>query len=229
MVPSRRGTPTSIAPSLTSWGQGATTVHDPRVRVLTGPGLPLAGAEAAAVDAAWNGAGGGASPGATGGDRLPVPHATVGQLTEALAGYDVVHVAAHGSHRSDSPMFSSVWLDDGPVSLADLEQERHGASHVVVSACEAGRSRSRGGAALGLASGLLSLGAASVIASVCRVPDETAADLMPRYHALLAAGLPVDESLATAVEDCGLPLAGSFVAWGSPWRRRGTVTGCGHP
>ncbi|WP_158288598.1 hypothetical protein [Ornithinimicrobium flavum] len=41
MAPSRRGRPTTIAPSLTSWGRGETTVAGPRVRVLTGPGLPL--------------------------------------------------------------------------------------------------------------------------------------------------------------------------------------------
>ncbi|WP_158288599.1 CHAT domain-containing protein [Ornithinimicrobium flavum] len=179
------------------------------------------------MSSAWDGAAGAAPPGAPGAGGHGIPHATAAELGEALAGHDVVHVAAHGSHRSDSPMFSSLWLADGPVSLADLEQLRHGASHVVVSACEAGRSRSRGGAALGLASGLLSLGAASVVASVCRVPDETAADLMPRYHAHLSSGLPVDEALAAAVEACDLPLAGSFVAWGSPWRRRGSATGCG--
>lgn len=226
MLPSRRGSPTTIAPSLTSWGQRATEIDDPSVLALTGPGLPLATREVTAVAAAWDdpirvGRDG------DGADHRAGPHATAEQLTRALVEHDVVHVAAHGSHRSESPIFSSLWLADGPVSLADLEQEQHGASHVVVSACDAGRSRSRGGAALGLASGLLGLGASSVVASVCRVPDETAADLMPRYHALLSAGLPVDESLAAAVEACELPLAGSFVAWGSPWRRTVPATGCG--
>jgi CHAT domain-containing protein len=203
MLPSRAGLPTTVAPSLGSWVRGARTIAGPRTASLAGPGLPGALEEAAAVARAWGGS---------------APHelARSADLAAALSASDLVHVAAHGSHRSDSPLFSSLWLEDGPVFLADLERVEGVASHVVVSACEAGRVQARGGAAaLGLASGLLSLGVASVVASPCRVPDATAADLMPRYHRELARGLEVDEALAAASAASDLPLAGAFVAWGS--------------
>lgn len=204
MLPSRAGLPTTAAPSLGSWVRGSRTIAAPVVSALAGPGLPGALAETASVASAW---GGGA----------PRQLARSADLAAGLAGSDLVHVAAHGSHRSDSPLFSSLWLEDGPVFLADLERVERVASHVVVSACEAGRVQARGGAAtLGLASGLLSLGVVSVVASPCRVPDATAADLMPRYHGELAGGRAVDEALATASAASGLPLAGAFVAWGSP-------------
>ena len=206
MLPSRAGLPTTVAPTLGTWVRGARQVAAPRAAVVAGPGLPGAVAECVALAPVW-----GAVP----------PHAlsTSTDLVAGLVGADLVHVAAHGSHRSDSPLFSSVWLSDGPMFLADLERVERTASHVVVSACEAGRGQARGGAAtLGLASGLLSLGVGSVLASPCRVPDLTASAVMPAYHRLLAAGRPVDEAVSEAAGGCDLPLAGAFVAWGSPWR-----------
>lgn len=208
LLPSRAGEPTTVAPSLGTWLRGIRAVERPRVSLLAGPGLPAALEECASVAPVWD---------------VPAPHGlsrTV-DLADALTDADLVHVAAHGSHRSDSPLFSSLWLDDGPLFLTDLERMRHSSSHVVVSACEAGRVRARGGAAtLGLASGLLSLGVSSVVAAPCRVPDATAAALMPAYHRHLARGRAVDEALAAAGEECHLPLAGAFVAWGSPWSVR---------
>jgi CHAT domain-containing protein len=35
------------------------------------------------------------------------------------------HVAAHGVFRADSPMFSSLRLADGPLTVHDLERLRH--------------------------------------------------------------------------------------------------------
>lgn len=141
------------------------------------------------------------------------------QLHAALEGSDVLHVAAHGTHQSDSPLLSSVWMSDGPVFLCDLEQTQRTASLVVVSACDAGRSQGRGrGQHLGLASGLLALGVGTVVAAVGPVPDHTAAELMPRFHAHLRAGRECSEALALATADCADPLAGAFVAMGSPWK-----------
>ncbi|GGK66626.1 CHAT domain-containing protein [Ornithinimicrobium pekingense] len=205
MLPSRTGRPTTVTPSLGSWVRGARQVTRPRATGLAGPGLPGAPEETGLVSSVWG---------------VPAPDglARSADLAASLTAHDLVHVAAHGSHRSDSPLFSSLWLEDGPMFLADLERVERTATHVVVSACEAGRAHARGGAAtLGLASGLLSLGVSSVVASPCRVPDATAAAVMPRYHRALADGLEVDEALAAASVASDLPLTGAFVAWGSPW------------
>jgi CHAT domain-containing protein len=148
----------------------------------------------------------------------PAGPATADDLRSALGTHDVVHVAAHATHHVESPVFSSVWMADGPVFLCDLERTEIAASHVVISACEAGQSRRRGPSHhLGLATGLLTLGVGSVVASPCRVPDATAAEVMTGYHRLLAAGHEAAEALATASAAVDLPLAGAFVAWGGPW------------
>lgn len=204
LLPSRRGQPTPVAPSVSAWAGTGTAVASPAVTALAGPGLGQAHEEVDRVAAVWQ--------------QGRAHHDTAAaDLAGALAGSDVVHVAAHGRHRDDSPLFSSLWLDDGPYFLADLERQRTRASHVVLSACDSGRSRHRGGsAALGLAAGLLWLGVTSVVAAPCRIPDEVAADHMPRYHALLARGVPVDEALGEAASQAH-PLAGAFVAWGAPW------------
>ncbi|ANS78479.1 hypothetical protein SGUI_1083 [Serinicoccus hydrothermalis] len=206
VLPSRSGRPTPVAPSLTAWARPATTVEGRRVVALAGPELARAQDEVARVADAWGGT-----------RATSLGEAGAADLAAALGGADVVHVAAHGRHRDDSPLFSSLWLADGPYFLADLERESRRASHVVLSACDSGRSRHRGGsAALGLAAGLLWLGASSVVAAPCRVPDEVAAEHLPRYHRLLAEGIPADEALSRAAAQ-GHPLAGAFVAWGAPW------------
>ncbi|WP_130014618.1 CHAT domain-containing protein [Serinicoccus sediminis] len=205
LLPSRRGQPTPVSPSVTGWARGSTEVADPLVAALAGPGLGRGAEEVDRVAAVWP-------------RGRSVHDTSASDLAGALGQHDLVHVAAHGRHRDDSPLFSSLWLTDGPYFLADLERQPRHASHVVLSACDSGRSRHRGGsAALGLAAGLLWLGVASVVAAPCRIPDEVAADHLPRYHELLARGLAADEALGRAAVDAH-PLAGAFVAWGAPWR-----------
>ncbi|WP_151524511.1 CHAT domain-containing protein [Serinicoccus kebangsaanensis] len=208
LLPSRRGQPTPVAPSLGAWARDAATLAAPTVAALAGPELTRSQEEVDRVAQEWDSR------------RRPsrrVPAAAAHDLAAALADRDVVHVAAHGRHRDDSPLFSSLWLADGPYFLADLERESRRASHVVLSACDSGRARHRGGsAALGLAAGLLWLGVTSVVAAPCRIPDDVAADHTPRYHQLLAQGLPADEALSSAAAEAH-PLAGAFVAWGAPW------------
>lgn len=203
----RRRLATTVAPSLAVWLRGARQVTAPRVATLAGPGLPLADQENAAVAQIWQNA------------LHPGGIAVGAQLHTSLEQCDLVHIAAHGTHQSESPLLSSVWLGDGPVFLCDLETTRAEASLVVVSACDAGRSHSRGrGEHLGLASGLLALGVSSVIAAIAPVPDQTAAALMPLLHTHLHRGLEVSQALALAAGTLDDPLAGAFVAMGSPWQ-----------
>jgi hypothetical protein len=70
---------------------------------------------------------------------------------------------------------------------------------------------------LGLTAGLLYLGAAAVVAPVCRVPDAVAAATMTAYHRGLARGLPAAEALAAAAEGQD-PLARAFTVVGAPFR-----------
>ncbi len=115
----------------------------------------------------------------------------------------VVHLAAHGTHETDNPLFSSLRLADGPLFAHELDgTDLHGVV-VVLSACEVGLSTPRiGGESLGLTSVLLRLGARAVIASVAPLRDDVvAARVMPSLHAELRDGAMPGTALARAVAD----------------------------
>lgn len=80
-----------------------------------------------------------------------------------------------------------------------FEQVRLASDLVVLSACETARGAERGGEGiLGLVRALQVAGARSVVASLWRVDDESAAELMARFYARLNEGLPRDEALRQA-------------------------------
>ena len=53
--------------------------------------------------------------------------ATAARVLDAIDGARVVHFAAHGTFRADSPLFSALRLDDGPLTVYDLERLYRGA------------------------------------------------------------------------------------------------------
>jgi CHAT domain-containing protein len=188
------GRPFTVALSLTSFTRRASArdeaPHPARVHVSVGPSVPRASSEARTIVGTW-------------GDRARLAEPSRrAELVGALARPGVVHVAAHGTHQVESPLFSSLVLHDGPVFAHELQPTGVRADHVVLSACEVGLTTPRPGhESLGLALSLLSLGARSVVAAVSPVPDDVAATTMTRHHELLASGLPSDEALARAVAE----------------------------
>ena len=60
----------------------------------------------------------------------------------AIDGAWLVHVAAHGTFRSDSPLFSAIELDDGPLTVYDLERLKRAPYRVILSSCNSARRRS---------------------------------------------------------------------------------------
>ncbi len=232
MLPSRRGLPTTVARTVTRWagGVGAPPSSGPsdapptdaqptdahptdryavrpgplRVIAIAGPDLEHADTEVAQVAAIW------------GGEAIPTTRSNEHVLDAALHGSDLVHLAAHGRHQRQSPLFSSVRLGDGPVFAHELAGPLT-TTHVVLSACEVGRATPRAGdEALGLTAALLGLGVHSVVAATTRIPDDVAAAAMTAYHRLLHSGLDAAAALAAAVEP--LPLvARAFTVFGSDW------------
>lgn len=51
-------------------------------------------------------------------------HATTAKVLHALDGAWLAHIAAHGVFRDDSPLFSSLRMHDGPLTVYDFEQLR---------------------------------------------------------------------------------------------------------
>ena len=110
-----------------------------------------------------------------------------GAADDELATATVVHVAAHGTHERQNPLFSSLQLVDG--ALFAYEVAAPVAPHVVLSACELGQATTRpGDEALGWTRVLLQLGARCVVAGVSQVADERAREVMVDYHRRLAGG-----------------------------------------
>ncbi len=210
MLPSRRGHPTTVAPSATMWARRHTELPlSPHVWAGAGPDLPLADHEVSRVVSAWGA-----------GRAVLARESSTASLLGAFENADLVHVAAHGEHHAQNPLFSSLRLQDGSLFAHELEGRRLRASHVVLSACESGRtSVRRGEEALGLTASLLALGACSVVSAASPVPDATAHEVMGDYHRHLAAGLDAATALARSTAE-GDVLGASFTCFGSTWRYR---------
>ncbi len=152
------------------------------------------------------------------GDRATVP-----AVTDAMARADLVHLAAHGSFRADNPMFSSLGLHDGPLTVYDLESLSRAPTTVILPACDAGRASVRhGDELLGTATALLQVGVRTVIAPVTVVPDAgVVPPLMEELHRLIGRGFAPAAALVQArlhlartLDDVQAATAASFVAIG---------------
>ena len=189
-LPSRRGRRT-WANSWVDLRVGEPTRRADEALVVAGPGLRFSGAEAKLVASVWEGS-----------EALAGEDATCEAVAEGLRSAGVVHLAAHGTHETDNPLFSSLRLADGPLFAHELDGiDLHGVV-VVLSACEVGLSTPRiGGESLGLTSVLLRLGARAVVASVAPLRDDVAARVMPSLHAELRDGAMPGSALARAVAD----------------------------
>ena len=210
LVPGIRGRVVTVAPSATFWARWsapASPAHPvQQVVALAGPGLARATREVQDVERAWGVGRGAASERVASGE----------ELRTALAEATIVHVAAHGIHQDESPLFSSVVMGDGPVFAHELQHTGIRAEHVVLSSCEVGRTHVRAGdEALGLTASLLATGVRSVVAAVGPVGDKDAHAVMSAYHRVLAQGLDAAEALEIA--SAGVEEGRLFCAFGADW------------
>ena len=189
MLPQLRSHPVVVAPSAATWS-ALQAPRPPRSKVVlaAGPRLRHARGEVAALAGLY------AKP-----VMLAGREATVATVMEALDGAAVAHLACHGRFRSDSPLFSSLELADGPLNAYELQRLRRPPQLIVLSACDLGTSDTRpGDELLGIAAALIGMGTATIIASVVPVPDAGAKRLMIALHTHLTAGDPPSVALAKA-------------------------------
>jgi CHAT domain-containing protein len=129
----------------------------------------------------------------------------VDAVTASAAEATVLHVAAHGRHAADNPMFSGLELADGTLFGYDIDRMPRVPHTVVLSACELGRSSVRWGEeAVGMTRAWLHAGASSVIAAPVVVADDVACELLGAMHASLASGRTPAEALAAASVATGI-------------------------
>ncbi|MFK8024896.1 MAG: CHAT domain-containing protein [Ilumatobacter sp.] len=179
----------SVSPSARRWSaREARSTPQRELRVIVGPGLEHATAESAAIAPHYRHA-----------TSVEGDEATVEAALSLLEEGSVVHIACHGTFRADSPMFSSLRMADGPMTVFDLEELRAPPEIVVLPACNSATTGvSTGDELIGTASALLGIGVRSVIAPTTVVNDAATVPLMERAHAELAQGTSAAGSLRSA-------------------------------
>ena len=154
--------------------------------LVTGPGLTTREAEVSTLHAFHDGA-----------RVLAADSATVAAAVGALDGAALGHVAAHGHFRADAPLFSSLVLADGPLTVHDLHGLHEPPRSLVLSACDSGGAAPIGSyEALGLVSSLLGMGTSDVMASVVPVNDVATLAVMTEVHRAAAEGGTLARGLA---------------------------------
>ncbi|MGI5189475.1 CHAT domain-containing protein [Promicromonospora sp. CA-289599] len=195
-LPSRSGLRTAVNSYVARGRTHARPSGSRRLLAAAGPGVRHGTEEVHAVGRQWAGA-----------TVLTGDDAVTEHVRTALATHDVVHLATHGQHDADNPLFASIDLDDGPLFAHELDGTPLPGSVVILSSCEVGGSTQvLGGEVLGLTSVLLRLGARAVIASVAKLSDELAARVMPRLHAHLRESDDPEAALAAALKDVAEPV-----------------------
>ena len=201
LLPAVAGRVVEVTPSLSLWSRP----QDLRTRAgrvaVAGPDLAHADREVAEI--------------ATGYRYMSVltgSEASCAAVLEALDGAELAHLACHGRFRADNPLFSSLLLADGPLTVYDLERLTTAPEHVVLSACDSGRTGDRAGEELlGLAAAFFSLGTSTLIASVVPVDDVATGRLMTALHRHWQGGLTPASALRAAQLDQPGPTAAAFV------------------
>ncbi|HDH03015.1 MAG TPA: CHAT domain-containing protein [Actinobacteria bacterium] len=191
-----------IVPSAMMWSAtAATTPSSDRVVAIEGPDLEAAADEVQLVSELHGNA-----------KTLRGEESTVLAVLEAVDGAALVHLACHGTLRTDSPTFSGFRMSDGPLTVHDLEGLTSPAHHWVLAACDLGNPGSLSGADLeGVLASLLGGGAGAIIAAITAVPDEASAALMGPLHQAMARGKSLAEALSFAKQDLDQDDPMSFV------------------
>jgi tetratricopeptide (TPR) repeat protein len=188
-MPSLRGRSFTLAPSVSWWLDAASRRTPPpdSALVVAGPRLAEATAEAHGVASCY--------PAAT---VLTGTDATVANVGAALAHHDVVHFVAHGTFRHDNPLWSTIELADGPLSVYELERIGPVPPTVVLATCDSGIGGGHSGAQLhGLAGTLLTMGAQTIVAAIGALPDNSETrETMVTLHRDLVRGVSASASLA---------------------------------
>ncbi|HEV7656974.1 MAG TPA: CHAT domain-containing protein [Mycobacteriales bacterium] len=196
--------PVSVAPAAAMWERSARARPlGQDVVLVAGPDVPGGSAEIAALSALH--------PAAT---VLRPPASTAGAVVSALSTASLAHLACHGRVRPDNPIFSSLLLADGPLTVHELEARGPAPYRIVLAACESGTEVGyEGNETLGFVSSLLARGSAGLVASAVVVPDWDVVPLMRSLHSSVLRGA----TLATALFEARSTLDGAdpraFVSW----------------
>ncbi len=206
-LPGLIGRPVTVPTSATAWLEQTARDLPPvrEVGLLAGPRLGRAEEEIRRAGIAW-----------------PRAHVLSGNESDSTrAGWlaarvDLLHIAGHGSHPGDHPLFSAVELADGPWFGHDIDLLPRAPDVVVLSACDLGRSSAvHTEESLGMSAVWLHAGSRAVISSLALVADDLACEVFAAWHERVAAGAAPADALAQviAATDDIVP----FLCFGAGW------------
>ncbi|MFL6159524.1 MAG: CHAT domain-containing protein [Marmoricola sp.] len=206
-LPGLIGRPLTIPTSATRWvEQTAVKAVPPRIAgFVAGPRLERAEEEIQRSAATW--------PTAQVLSGATADSSRVGWLASQV---DLFHVAGHGLHPGDHPLFSAIELADGPWFGHDVDLLPRTPELVVLSACDLGRvTVLHGEESVGMTAAWLHAGARTVISSPALLADELACDVFASWHRLVGAGTPPADALAQvcAETDEVVPLLSFGAGW----------------
>ncbi|AKU18537.1 hypothetical protein VV02_01405 [Luteipulveratus mongoliensis] len=210
LLPDLAGHPLTMPRSASLWltHQEAGEKPPGTAAFVAGPRVARADEEVRRSAAAWG----------RGASVLAGSAATAEKVSAGAAQADVLHVAAHGRHSADNPLFSGLELADGPWFGYDIDRLASVPRTVVLSSCELGRSTVRWGEeAIGMTVAWLHAGAETVIAAPASVDDDVACEVLAGTHARLAAGRLPSYALAEATAELDLDVPSSFMCFGAGW------------
>ncbi len=212
LLPGLRDRVVSVTPSAAAWMRARSAAVPERrsVTLARGPGLASDGAEVPAVAELYDDV-----------TVLEGAEATAEKVLYELDGAWLAHIAAHGVFRADSPLFSSLRMHDGPLTVYDFEQLKRAPYRLILSSCDSGVLAPAGAdELLGLVSSLLPLGTAGIIAAPLPLNDRAVVPVMVSLHSRLRAGRTLAEAMCDVRRDVsGDPVrhatAASLVALGA--------------
>ncbi len=162
--------------------------------------------------------------------------ATVDRLLDAdLSGYRILHLATHGWSDASDPARTGLFLSPGAsgqvlIDLPSIHGIELDADLVVLSACETARGRVlKGEGVQSLALAFLERGARGVVATLWKVEDSAAAEIMRGFYGEFCAGPRIPP--ATALRRARLGMRNSSQERGvTPLDSdQGVVVSSGHP
>jgi CHAT domain len=207
LLPGLAGRPLTIPTSATRWLELRGTEAPPptRVGLVAGPNLTGAEDEVTRAAAEWPEA-----------EVRCGPDATAAEVADLATRVDVLHLAGHGSHPGENPLFAAVELADGRWFGYDIDLLPAVPSTVVLSACELGRASVRSGdESVGMTAAWLHAGARTVLSSPVVIADDVACETLARWHALVAQGESPADALAevSATAEDVVPLLSFGAGW----------------
>jgi tetratricopeptide (TPR) repeat protein len=206
LLPGLAGRPLTVPTSATRWLE---LVERPRpsldrIGLVAGPRVERAVEEVSRAAKEWPAA-----------EVLVEQDANAERVGDVAARVDVLHLAGHGLHPGDHPLFAAVELVDGPWFGHDIDLLPSVPSMVVLSACELGQVSVRAEESVGMSAAWLHAGARTVLSSPALVADEVACEALAHWHRLVAAGAAPADALAEviAASDDIVP----FLCFGAGW------------